>query len=553
LVDNSTDGAESFPWWKRGVIYQIYPRSFQDSNGDGTGDLRGIIDRLEYLAWLEVDAIWLSPFYPSPMADFGYDVSDYCDVDPLFGTLADFDALVEEAHERGIRVIIDFVPNHTSDQHPWFLESKSSRDNPKRDWYAWRDPKPDGSPPNNWLAVFGGPAWTLDETTGQYYHHGFLPQQPDLNWRNDDVKSAMLDALRFWLDRGVDGFRFDVAHHIMKDPEYRDNPPNEGSGNYHKAMGDFDSQIHVNDRMHPDLHKMYREIRQLLDSYDTEEQPRFMVGETHIYDPVQWASLFGEHLDEMHMPGNFGLLRSQWNATSIRAHIDSIEAAIPANAWPNYVLSNHDEPRTATRVGSLQAKVALMLLLTLRGTPTLYYGEELGMENVEIPEHLQQDPFGLRVPGLGLGRDPQRTPMQWDPSPNAGFCPEGVQPWLPLAPDHQLHNVAFERDDPKSILNLAHELLELRKSYPALAIGDYAAIDGLPAECYVYTRSADDQKLLVALNLTNDEHQFMLPYTGTGQVVTSTGKDRTGKISLTFMVLQPNEGILIDITGAKLA
>ena len=553
MVENPTDGAASFPWWKRGVIYQIYPRSFQDSNGDGTGDLRGIIERLEYLSWLGVDAIWLSPFYPSPMADFGYDVSDYCDVDPLFGTLADFDALLEEAHERGLRVIVDFVPNHTSDQHPWFLESKSSRDNPKRDWYLWKDPKPDGAPPNNWLATFGGPAWTLNETTGQYYHHGFLPQQPDLNWRNDEVRDAMLDVLRFWLDRGVDGFRFDVAHHIMKDPDFTDNPPNEDPGALHKPMGDFATQLHVMDRMHPDIHDMYRQIRLLLNSYDTDEQPRFMIGETHIFDPVQWATLFGEHLDEMHMPANFGLLRASWNAPSVRAHIDAIEAATPENAWPNYVLSNHDDPRTATRVGPRQAKVALMLLLTVRGTPTLYYGEELGMENVEIPEDLQQDPFGLRVPGLGLGRDPQRTPMQWDPSPNAGFCPEGVQPWLPLAPDHQLRNVAFERDDPKSILNLAQELLELRKSHPALAVGSYAAIEGLPEECYVYTRSTGKQTLLVALNLTNDEHQFMLPYTGTGQVITSTGKDRTGKISLTFMVLQPNEGILIDITGAKLA
>ena len=553
MVENPPADAESFLWWKRGVIYQIYPRSFQDTNSDGTGDLRGIIERLDYLSWLGIDAFWMSPFYPSPMADFGYDVSDYCDVDPLFGTLADFDALVEEAHARGIKVIIDFVPNHTSDQHPWFLESRSSKDNPKRDWYLWKDPRPDGSPPNNWLATFGGPAWTLDEVTGQYYHHGFLPQQPDLNWRNDEVKEAMLDVLRFWLKRGVDGFRIDVAHHIAKDPDFTDNPPNPDPGSLHKPMGEFATQLHIMDRMHTDLHDMYRQVRQLLDSYETDGQSRFMIGETHIFDPIEWASLFGENLDEMHMPANFGLLKCEWTAQGVRAHIEAIEAATPKDGWPNYVLSNHDDWRTATRVGPLQAKVAMMLLLTLRGTPTIYYGEELGMENVEIPEHLEQDPAGLRVPGIGLGRDPERTPMQWDPSPNAGFCPEGVQPWLPLTPDYELRNVAVLRDDPKSILNMTRELLEFRNAYPALAAGSYAAIDGLPPECYVYTRTLGEQTLLIALNFTNDEHQFMLPYTGTGQVITSTGKDRTGKISLTFMVLQPNEGILIDITGAKLA
>jgi alpha-glucosidase len=553
LVDLPSDDAASFPWWQRGVIYQIYPRSFQDSNGDGTGDLRGITDRLDHLVWLGVDAFWISPFYPSPMVDFGYDVSDYCDVDPLFGSLSDFDNLLEVAHARGLKVIIDFVPNHTSDEHPWFVESRSSRDSPKRDWYNWRDPKPDGSPPNNWLAVFGGPAWTLDEKTGQYYLHGFLPQQPDLNWRNPEVKEAMFDALRFWLERGVDGFRFDVAHHIMKDPELRDNPVNETPGMLHKAMGEFESQLHVMDRLHSDIHGTYQEIRALLDSYDTEHQPRFMIGETHVFEPELWASLYGARLDEMHMPANFGLLRAQWNAASVRAHVDEIEAALPEGAWPNYVNSNHDDWRTATRVGRNQAKVAMMLLLTLRGTPTIYYGEELGMENVPIPPDKEQDPFGLRVPGLGLGRDPERTPMQWDTSPNAGFCPKDVEPWLPLEDVWQDRNVAVERDDPKSILNLTRELLALRKTHPALAIGSYAAMDGLPPECYVYTRSTAGQRLLIALNLTNDEHQFMLPYTGTGQVITSTGRDRTGKISLTFMVLQPNEGILIDITGAKLA
>jgi len=487
------------------------------------------------------------------MADFGYDVADYCDVDPLFGSLADFDRLLSEAHERNIRVVIDFVPNHTSDQHPWFLESKSSKDNPKRDWYIWRDPKADGSPPNNWLAHFGGPAWTLDAATGQYYNHSFLPEQPDLNWRNRDVKAAMIDVLRFWLDRGVDGFRFDVAHNIVKHPDLLDNPPAPDGDLLHKDMGEFGSQLHINDRFHPDIHAVYKEIRELIDSYSQPGHERFMIGETHVFEASEWARLFGDELDEMHLPGNFGLLRAPWTASGIRAHVDSIEAAVPSGGWPNYVISNHDDPRTATRVGPLQAKVAMMLLLSLRGTPTIYNGEELGMENVEIPAELEQDPFGLRVPGLGLGRDPQRTPMQWDTTENAGFAPAGVTTWLPLEANAAERNVAVEQSQPKSLLNLTRELLALRKTYLALATGSYAAFDGLPEECFVFTRETGSQRLLIALNLTNDEHQFMLPYTGTGQVITSTGKDRTGKISLTFMVLQRNEGILIDITGAKLA
>ncbi|HRA46961.1 MAG TPA: alpha-amylase family glycosyl hydrolase [Thermomicrobiales bacterium] len=553
MTEVQQDDGLAFPWWKRGVIYQVYPRSFQDSNGDGTGDLRGITSRLDYVSWLGVSAIWISPFYPSPMADFGYDVSDYCAVDPLFGTLADFDALLTEAHARDIRVIVDFVPNHTSDQHPWFLESRASKDNPKRDWYFWRDAKPDGTLPNNWLAHFGGPMWTLDEATGQYYLHSFLPQQPDLNWRNPEVKAAMLDALRFWLDKGVDGFRFDVAHNIMKDPNLADNPPAGNTAQWHRFAGDFSTQLHINDKNHPDIHVIYKEIRKLIDSYSTPGHERFMIGETHVYDGPTWAALFGDHLDEMHMPGNFGLLKTPWNATAIRSHVEMIEQAVPEGGWPNYVISNHDDPRTATRVGAKQAKVAMMLLLTLRGTPTIYNGEELGMENVAIPADRERDPWGLRVPGLGLGRDPQRTPMQWDTSPNAGFTTPAATPWLPLADDWETRNVAVEKDDAKSILNLTEELLVLRGTHPALAHGDWEAIGGLPEECLVYTRSTAEQRLLVALNLTDTEHQFMLPYTGTGLVITSTGKDRTGKISLTFMVLQPNEGILIDITGAKLA
>ena len=340
----ATDLQNSFTWWQTGVVYQIYPRSFLDTSGNGIGDLAGVTDKLDYISdVLGVDAIWLSPFFPSPMADFGYDVSDYTDVNPLFGDLEIFDRLVREAHNRGLKVIIDIVPNHSSDQHAWFLESRSSRDNPKRDWYVWRDAKPDGSPPNNWLSVFGGPAWEWDEHTGQYYLHSFLKEQPDLDWRNPEVKAAMLDVFRFWLERGVDGFRIDVAQRLMKDPLERDNPLNEAGTLYsHKPMGDYDSQVHLYDVTHEDIHGVFKEIRAVLDAYST-ERPRYSVGEIHEYDFTRWARYYGENLDELHMPFNFALLNVAWDARAVREVVDALEAALPEGAWPNYVLGNHDE------------------------------------------------------------------------------------------------------------------------------------------------------------------------------------------------------------------
>ncbi|MEM1271444.1 MAG: alpha-amylase family glycosyl hydrolase, partial [Bacteroidota bacterium] len=425
------------PWWKTGVVYQVYPRSFQDANRDGVGDLAGILSRVGYLAHtLGIDAVWLSPFYRSPMADFGYDVADYTDVDPIFGTLEDFDELRAAIHAHGLKLIVDFVPNHSSDQHPWFMESRLSKESPKRDWYVWRDPAPDGGPPNNWLSVFGGSAWTFDEPTGQYYLHSFLEEQPDLNWRNPDVEAAMHDALRFWLDRGVDGFRLDVAHFIMKDPELRDNPLASDAGEYHKDMGDYDTQEHIHDKGHPDVHAAFARIRQVLDEYPD----RYSVGEIHEFDWEQWASYYGNGKG-LHMPFNFGLLKAKWEAGSVREIVDAVEAAVPDNGWPNYVLGNHDEKRIATRLGEPQSRAAAVLLLTLRGTPTLYYGDELGMREASIPDALQQDPWGQRVPGLG--RDGCRTPMQWDASSNAGFT-EAAMPWLPVQSGYPHRNVAAE-------------------------------------------------------------------------------------------------------------
>jgi alpha-glucosidase len=485
-------------------VYQVYPRSFQDSNGDGIGDLAGIIQRLDYLSeTLGVDAIWLSPFYPSPMADFGYDVADYMNVDPIFGNLADFDRLVAEVHRRNMHIIIDFVPNHTSDQHPWFLESRSSRHNPKRDWYFWRDPKPDGSPPNNWLSVFGGKAWEYDEKTQQYYLHLFLKEQPDLNWRNPEVKAAMLDVLRFWLERGVDGFRLDVAHFIMKDPELRDNPTNPDIAKADLMIGEYATQLHIHDIAHPDVHKVFREIRQLLDAY-SQERPRYSVGEIHLFDWKEWAKYYGEHLDELHMPFNFAFIhKAPWHPKAIRSVVEAIEAALPPGAWPNYVMGNHDEQRLASRYGKEQVRVAAMLLLTLRGTPTLYQGDELGMESVDIPPEKQKDPFGLRVPGFG--RDPCRTPMQWTPLENASFSQPGVETWLPLSPRYREENVKVELSDPTSVLNLYRKLLALRRDTPALNRGSYRSTGETTDECFSFLREAEGRRFLITLNFSDKE------------------------------------------------
>jgi glycosidase len=535
-------------WWHTGVIYQVYPRSFMDSNGDGAGDLAGVIEKLDYLSeTLGVDAIWLSPFYPSPMADFGYDVADYTAVDPLFGDLATFDELVAQAHRRDLKVIIDLVPNHTSDRHPWFLESRASRDNPKRDWYIWRDARPAGSPPNNWLSVFGGPAWEWDEATRQYYLHSFLKEQPDLNWRNPEVKEAMFAVARFWLEREVDGFRIDVAHLIMKDPQMRDNPILvEANRSIHKALGEFDSQVHLYDMGHEDVHVVYREFRQLLDSYSA-GRPRVAIGEIHIFDFAEWASYYGAQLDELHLPFNFTMLGAKWQAQDIRKLVDDLEAALSFGAWPNYVLGNHDESRLASRLGEQQARLAALLLLTLRGTPTLYYGDEIGMTDVPIPPERKQDPWGKRVPGLG--RDPARTPMQWTDGPQAGFSPDGsAELWLPLAENYRQVNVAAQLADPTSILNLYRQILAYRKSSPALCWGDYRPLDPVPSSCYAYTRSlpGGGPSVLVALNFSSQEARLDLPNLEAGRLVLSTALDRSGNLPGGEVLLRPNEGVLIE-------
>ena len=531
------------PWWQTGVIYQIYPRSFYDADGDGVGDLAGVLEKIDYLAHtLGVDALWLSPFYPSPMADFGYDVADYCDVDPLFGDLPTFDRLVEAAHRHGLRVIVDFVPNHTSEQHPWFEASRAARDDPKRTWYVWRDPAPGGGPPNNWLSVFGGPAWEFDEATGQYYLHKFLKEQPDLNWRNPDVEAAMFDVLRFWMDRGVDGFRIDVAHYIMKDPEERDNPPNPGAGGFHKDLGDYDSQLHVHDKGHVDVHRVFRDLRRLVDTHG-DARERVAIGEIHVFDPAELVRYYGDALAGLHLPFNFMLLQAAWTADGVRAHVDAFERALPDGAWPNYVLGNHDERRLASRYGEAGARLAAVLLLTLRGTPTLYYGDEIGMREAEIPPERQQDPWGRRVPGLG--RDGCRTPMQWTSAPHAGFT-HAETPWLPVQADYPTRNVAYQMQDPASLLNLYRALLRLRRDAPALHAGTYRPLDDVPAGCYVYLREHGTGRYLVALNFEAAACTVPLP-TATGRVRLSTHPARHDVEAGAALALAPHEGAVVEL------
>ncbi len=507
-------------WWREGVFYQIYPRSYQDSNGDGVGDLPGITDRLDHLSGREdslgIDAIWLSPFYPSPMADFGYDVADYCDVDPAFGTLADFDRLLAEAHRREIRVVVDLVPNHTSDRHPWFRSARSSREDPKRDWYVWADPRRGGGPPNNWLAVFGHrrAAWTLDPATGQYYLHHFLPEQPDLNWRNEEVRRAIDDVIRFWLDRGVDGFRVDVAHGLLKDERLRNNP-RLFAGRRRKRNWDLD-----------EVHEIHRRWRKVLDEYPD----RMAVGEVFPEGGLGRLVRYYGNDDELHMPFNFQFLEQPWQADRFRDVVERWERLLPDHAWPDYTLSNHDRSRAATRYGLENARVAAMLLLTLRGTPFIYYGEEIGMTDVPIPPE--------RVVDVA-GRDPERTPMQWDASANAGFTTGA--PWLPMAADADRVNVAEQRRDPTSLLSFYRRLLRIRRASDALRTGTYRSLPS-PRGVYLFERAAAGERLTVALNFTATRRRIALP-SDRPALVLSSDPGREG-LAGRDLVLEPHEGLI---------
>jgi alpha-glucosidase len=532
------DPSDKF-WWRHGIFYQIYPRSFQDSNADGIGDIVGVMARLPYLQALGIDAIWLSPIFPSPMADFGYDISDYAGVDPLFGTMADFDALVSAAHAAGLKVILDLVPNHTSDQHPWFINSRSSRDNPKRDWYIWREPRADGSAPNNWMSEFGGSAWQYDAGTRQYFYHAFLTQQPDLNWRNPDVRRAIHDVMRFWLRKGVDGFRVDVIWHLIKDAEFRDNPANpnfrEGQPPNEKILTRYSTD-------QPEVHEVVAQMRRVIDEFDS----RVLIGE--IYLPFErLVAYYGKGLAGAQLPFNFALLSAPWNARGIEKIIAEYEAALPAGAWPNWVLGNHDRPRVASRVGRDQARVAAMLLLTLRGTPTLYYGDEIGMPQVAIAPNQVRDPFEKNVPGIGVGRDGCRTPMQWDATLYAGFSTS--TPWLPLSDDFPQENVVNLDANGQSILSLYKALIRLRKKLPQLTSGNYVPI-GADGDLLLYRRQNEAKAVVIALNLGANPLSIASDAAGlNGEILLSTFMDRQGENIRGTLDLRGNEGAIIGTSG----
>lgn len=515
-----------------------------DSNSDGVGDLPGILSRLDYLQWLGVDAVWLSPIYPSPMADFGYDVADYTGIEPLFGTMDDFDRLLADVHRRGMKLILDLVPNHTSHQHAWFLESRRSRNNPKRDWYIWHDPAPGGGPPNNWLSVFGGSVWEWDEQTGQYYLHSFAVEQPELNWRNLQVEVAVFDAIRFWLDKGVDGFRVDVIFYLIKDELFRNNPPNP---NPKGSQDEYDLQTQVYTFNRPEVHSIIQRMRKVFDEYDE----RVMIGEIYLPYP-ELMRYYGSDINETHMPFNFELILQPWKAEAVRATVSKYEAALPERGWPNWVLGNHDQHRIATRIGREQARVATMLLLTLRGTPTYYYGDELAMVDVDVPPEMVHDPQELGKPGLGLGRDPERTPMQWDSSPHAGFT-KG-KPWLPVSPDYTSYNVETERGDPTSMLTLFRELLALRMSSPALSVGSYTEVPTDAPDVFSFIREGGGERMLVVLNFSHQPRvsRMLSGYppgitSSSAQIALSTVPGRNGGVELANVQLAPDEGLILRL------
>jgi alpha-glucosidase len=465
----ATDAA---PWWQRGVLYQIYPRSFADSDGDGTGDLPGIIAHLDHLEWLGIDGIWLSPITVSPNRDWGYDVADYLTVAPDLGSDADLDRLVQEAGRRGIRVLLDLVPNHTSDQHPWFADAKRSRRSPHRDWYVWADPAPEGGPPNNWVSSFaGGPAWTFDERTGQYFLHNHLPEQPDLNWWSEGVRRAFDEILTTWFDRGIAGFRIDVCSGIVKDAELRDNPPADETDPW---IDQVFGQRSVYNGNRPEVHDVLRHWRRLAD----DSGGRVLVGETPV-SLESMVSYYGSGSDELHLAFNFPFIEAPLDAGAMRSLVEETERLLPPGGWPAWTGSNHDMSRLATRWGAgieEKARLALVVLLCLRGTPVLYQGDEIGLPDVEVRQERLRDPLGVRYWPAYAGRDPMRTPMPWHPGPGGGFTEPGVEPWLPLGhPDGV--TVAEQRDDRESTLHLVRDLIAIRRSRPDLATGSYHSLD----------------------------------------------------------------------------
>lgn len=562
--------SEAFAWWQRAVFYQVYPRSFADNDGDGIGDLPGLISKLDYLAWLGIDAIWLSPHFPSPQADVGYDVSDYTDVNPEYGTLEDFKTLIAEAHQRDIRIILDLVLNHTSDQHEWFQESRRTRDNSKRDWYIWRDGKGE-NPPNNWQSLFGGSAWEYDALTDQYYYHHFFKEQPDLNWRNPEVNAAIFDAVRFWYDLGVDGFRLDAIGTLFEDPDLPDHMASHSQAELHKMelmatnkeereqIREQQEKMFAHQWDLPGVHEVFQALRQVNDDY----ADRMLVGET---DSIEYH---GENNDELHMVFNFPLVRqSTLTPNFIRQNQTERLTLLPPGAWPCNTLGNHDLPRVYSQFGDGEhdeerARLSLALMLTLRGTPFLYNGEEIGMrdlilENPEqfrdmiamwrynIEREVMDTPHeeAVRIAAT-FSRDKCRTPMQWSNRPNGGFSPEGVTPWLPVHPNYaEGVNVEEQQENPDSLLHFYHTLIHLRREIPALIEGDYLTLDDKAEDYFAFMRRAATQEVLVILNFSGTPHdlRFNLPLL----TVCYSSAGKSGELHAPF-TLQPWEILIAEV------
>lgn len=528
-------------WWHEGVLYQIYPRSFADSNGDGIGDLKGITSRLDHLSWLGIDGIWISPVFPSPDEDWGYDVSDYCGIHPELGSMADADELLAEAAKRDIKVLFDLVPNHSSDRHPWFIDARSSRDSEYRDFYVWADPKPDGSPPNNWVSNFGGPAWTLDERTGQYYLHNFTPEQPDLNWWNERVRDAFDEILTFWFDKGVAGFRIDVCHMIVKDAELRDNPL---TGPDDHPLDQLKGQRQEFNSFRPEVHDVLRRWRKLADGYDP---ARVLLGETYVLDVDKMAAFYGDG-DELDLAFNFTFVNGPFDAEKMRSTVEETDSRLGPGRQPVWTGSNHDHIRLPTRWCAeepARVKCALMILLGLRGTPVLYYGDEIGMPDTDIEFEDILDPVGKRFYPYFKGRDTARTPMHWSPEPGAGFGDPGAKPWLPYG-DFASCNVEDQKADPDSVLSFCREMIALRRSEPGLVGGAYESLSS-PEGVWAWRRGSG---LAVAVNMSGEPASVEGV---SGEVLLGTagpsGRAAAGRSVDGRLDLGPWEGAVVALTG----
>lgn len=539
-------------WWRGAVFYQIYIRSFADSNNDGIGDIAGITRKLDYLndgtpSSLGVDALWLTPVFSSPDHDWGYDISDYRSIHRDFGSMDDFDRLVEECHRRGIKVIIDMVLNHTSIEHPWFQESRSSRDNPRRDWYIWRDGRAPGKPPNRWKAVVEGSAWQYDQVTGQYYYHAFLEEQPDLNWRNPEVRRAMLDNCRFWLDRGIDGFRLDLVNFLHEDEQLRDNPRRIG-------LRGYDMQKHLYDRSQQEDHEVLRELRGMLD----ERPGTMMVGEVVADSPEEVVRYLGSGSDELHLSFLLAFGMGWWSAGRFRRLVEAMERLVPEAGWPCYHLSNHDVPRHFSRLGKFgdaeaRARAAAVMLLTLRGTAFLYYGEEIGMPSGKVPRRMLRDPVGIRFWPLPVGRDSCRTPMPWGTGLHASFSE--AEPWLPVDASSGIKNVALQQEDPGSLMNFYRQLIRLRREVPALHRGDYRTVTGCPGRVFAFLREANGVRVAVYINFSSRVvscREQPLPRAGHWEVLLSSRDDRCPGATTFPVELKASEALVIRETQGGL-